>query len=159
MRLVERQPGKDPLFLLVTYRTGYRPPWEEARTYIAQLSLQSLSPQDGRRIVRAVRGPTSLPDPVIHEILAKADGNPFLLEELTRAVVDRGDLQTPVSIPDTIQGVLQARLERLSEASRQLLQTAAVLGRECPVSLLEVLWEGASSSPARYLLRLEVARL
>jgi predicted ATPase len=61
-------------------------------------------------------------------IVEKAEGNPFFLEELTRAVVERADFATAVAVPDTIQGVLMARIDRLPEESKRLLQTAAVLG-------------------------------
>jgi predicted ATPase len=75
-------------------------------------------------------------------ILAKAEGNPFFLEELTRAVVEQGELQVDAAVPDTIQGVLMARIDRLPDAAKRLLQTASVLGREFSFRLLGALWEG-----------------
>jgi predicted ATPase len=74
-------------------------------------------------------------------IIEKAQGNPFFLEELTRAVIEHGDLQKEVVVPDTIQGVLSARIDRLPEAHKRLLQTASVLGREFAPRLLQALWE------------------
>ena len=62
-------------------------------------------------------------------VIAKAEGNPFFLEELTRAVIEHGELQADVSVPDTVQGVLSARIDRLPEGRKRLLQTASVLGR------------------------------
>jgi predicted ATPase len=83
-----------------------------------------------------------LPEHLEQVILAKAEGNPFFLEELTRVVIEHGDLQEAVMVPDTIQGVLMARLDRLPEASKRLLQTASVLGREFSLRLLTAIWDG-----------------
>ena len=56
-------------------------------------------------------------------ILAKAEGNPFFLEELTRVVVEQGELQAEVAVPDTIQGVLMARIDRLPDPpAKRLLE-------------------------------------
>ena len=93
-------------------------------------------------VVRSVAPPERLSDHLAQVILAKAEGNPFFLEELTRAVVEQGELQADVAVPDTIQGVLMARIDRLPDAAKRLLQTASVLGREFSLRLLETLWEG-----------------
>ena len=81
-------------------------------------------------MVRSVAQRAMLPEHLEQVILAKAEGNPFFLEELTWAVLEYGDQQEAIAVPDTIQGVLMARLDRLPEAPKRLLQTAAVLGRE-----------------------------
>ena len=72
----------------------------------------------------------------------KAEGNPFFLEELTRAVAAPGGFAPTVAVPDTVQGVLMARIDRLADEPKRALQTAAVLGREFSVRLLEAIWEG-----------------
>ena len=68
--------------------------------------------------------------------MAKAAGNPFFVEELTWAAVEHGDHAGPLPLPDTIQAVLAARLDRLPPEAKRLLQTAAVIGTEVPVPLL-----------------------
>ena len=73
-------------------------------------------------------------------ILRRGEGNPFFLEELARTVIDQGEGTS--SIPDTVQGVILARLDRLADIPKQLLQTASVLGREVPLRLLTRVWEG-----------------
>ena len=70
-------------------------------------------------------------------ILSKGEGNPFFLEELARSLLEHPN----VSVPDTIQGVLMARIDRLPEEHKRLLQTASVLGRELPLNLLAAVWE------------------
>ncbi|PON18894.1 hypothetical protein C2W62_05525 [Candidatus Entotheonella serta] len=57
-------------------------------------------------------------------------------------MVEHGDAPDDITVPDTIQGVLTARMDRLPEATKQVLQMAAVLGREIPIQLLQALWQG-----------------
>ena len=75
----------------------------------------------------------------------KAEGNPFFLEELTRAVTVPGGFAPTVAVPDTVQGVLMARIDRLADEPKRALQTAAVLGREFSLRLLEAIWKGRAS--------------
>src|SRR4029453_11353716 len=137
--LVESLTGAS-LLLLTTYRPGYRPPWID-KSYATQLSLRSLTPQDSVTVVHATSRHAALPASVEHRIIEQAEGNPFFLEELTRAVIEQGDLRKEVVVPDTIQGVLSARIDRLPEAHKRLLQTASVLGRAFAPRLLQALWE------------------
>ena len=141
--LVESLAGA-AIMLLTTYRPGYRPPWLE-KSYATQISLHSLAPQDAFTVVRSTRDHTALPVHLEQTIIEKSQGNPFFLEELTRAVVEQRDLHAEVTVPDTIHGVLSARIDRLPEEHKQLLQMAAVLGREFSPRLLAVLWEGTDA--------------
>ena len=140
LSLVESLVGA-PILLLGTYRPGYRPPWGE-KSYAMQVALRPLGPRDGLVVVRSVAPQERLSDHLAQVILAKAEGNPLFLEELTRAVVEQGELQADAAVPDTIQGVLMARIDRLPDAAKRLLQTASVLGREFSLRLLGTLWEG-----------------
>jgi tetratricopeptide (TPR) repeat protein len=83
-------------------------------------------------VVPADRLPSELAD----TILAHADGVPFFLEELARAVSEHPDLRSEVRVPDTIQGVLTARLDRLPDDDRAVLQVASVIGRDVDFTLL-----------------------
>src|SRR4029453_13610209 len=138
--LVESVAGA-AILLLVTYRPGYRPPWLD-KSYATPMALRHLVPQDSMTVVRSARQYQAMPEPLEQMIITKAEGNPFFLEELTRAVLDRADVGTDVTVPDTIQDVLMARIDLLPEAPKRLLQTAAVLGREILPPLLEALWDG-----------------
>jgi class 3 adenylate cyclase/DNA-binding winged helix-turn-helix (wHTH) protein len=138
--LVESLVGT-PILLLATYRPGYRPPWID-KSYATQIALHRLMPQDSLMVVHAVVSQDQIPDALVQVILAKAEGNPFFLEELARVVVEHGALEADVTVPDTIQGVLMARIDRLPEAAKQVLQTASVLGREVSGRLLQAIWEG-----------------
>ena len=138
--LVESVAGA-AILLLVTYRPGYRPPWLD-KSYATQIALRHLAPQESMTVVRSARQHHALPEHLEQMIITRAEGNPFFLEELTRSVLDHADVGTAVMVPETIQGVLMARLDRPPEAPKRLVQTAAVLGREFSAPLLEALWDG-----------------
>jgi tetratricopeptide (TPR) repeat protein len=127
--------ARAPVMLLMTYRPGYRPPWL-VKSWATQIALHPLGGHESRRIVRAVMGETPLPTDLETEILAKAEGNPFFLEELGRSVREHGG-HTGVTIPSTIHAVLEARIDRLAPQDKRLLQTAAVIGREVPLTWLQ----------------------
>ena len=130
-----------PLLLLATDRPGYRPPWIE-QSNVTQIALQRLTPEDGLTVIRSIVPQEQLLDDLSQTILSKAEGNPFFLEELTQAVLVSGEYGAGIAVPDTIQGVLMARIDRLPEMSKQLLQTASILGREFSLRLLLEIWEG-----------------
>jgi predicted ATPase len=87
--LVESLPGAS-ILLLTTYRPGYRPPWIE-KSYATQISLHSLTSQEALTIVHSVHPDEAIPDELAQTIVAKAEGNPFFLEELTRTLIEHGD--------------------------------------------------------------------
>ncbi|MBI2461198.1 MAG: sigma 54-interacting transcriptional regulator [Candidatus Rokubacteria bacterium] len=130
-----------PVLFFGTYRPGYRPPWVE-RSYVTQVALQPLSREDSLSVVRSVLRRDDVPEALAAVILDKAEGNPFFLEELARSVGTTEELRAPAAVPDTIQEVLLARADRLTEEPRRLLQVAAVIGREIPLPLLQAVWEG-----------------
>lgn len=132
--------GAARILLLCTYRSGWQPKWMD-KSYATQLSLRRLSDQDSRALAEAVLEKTELPVELAAELLTKAEGNPFFLEELARALAERGKNGEAGSVPSTIQGVLMARIDRLPEDHKRLLQTASVLGREFPRELLRAVWD------------------
>jgi predicted ATPase len=141
--LVESLAGTS-ILLFTTYRPGYKPPWID-KSYATQISLRSLASQDALTVVHSTSQHADLPEHLEQTIIEKSQGNPFFLEELTRAVIEQGDLQSEMTVPDTIQGVLSARIDRLPEEAKRLLQTASVLGRGFSPRLLEVMWKGSGS--------------
>jgi tetratricopeptide (TPR) repeat protein len=139
--LVERLAGTR-LLVLATYRPGYRPPWLD-KSYATQIALQPLSPPESLSVVQSVLRDPCTPEPLVQQILDKAEGNPFFLEELSRVVDEQGALGETVTVPDTIEEVLLARIHRLAAEPRGLLQAASVLGRDVSLRLLEAIWDGA----------------
>ena len=168
--LVDGLPGAAVL-LLATYRPGYRAPWV-AKSYTTQLTLPPLSARDSVHVVQAVlHQETALP-PLADAILAKAEGNPFFLEELAHMLVQRqipADASpdrsgTPLQsidlhLPPTVEAVLAARIDRLSIEAKHLLQTAAVVGVDVPISLLRLVAESTESAFNAHLAELQAAEL
>ena len=143
-----------PILFLATYRPGYRPRWID-KSYATQIALQPLSHQESLELVRSVLPSSPLPERLTRLILDKAEGNPFFLEEMSRAVAEQGGLRASLAVPDTIQELLQARIDRLPVESRRLLQTASLLRREFSPELLEAIWEGPLGPHLEELARLE----
>jgi len=144
------------ILLLATYRPGYRPPWID-KSYAGQTPLQPLSRDDAIQMVRSVLRVENLIDLVTQEIVAKADGNPFFLEQLALHAGEARDLRADLMVPNTIHDVVMARIDRLPEETKRFLQTAAVIGREFPLRLLKAVWKGPGSAEdqLRELSRLE----
>ena len=128
--------GRASLLLVTSYRPGYRPSWID-RSYATQISLAPLRRDDSLRVVRSLLPEVAPADPLVPLILDRAEGNPFFLEELVHALGDTGGMT--LGVPDSVQGVLAARIDRLPETAKHLLQTAAVLGREFPERLLQAI--------------------
>jgi tetratricopeptide (TPR) repeat protein len=129
------------VLLLATYRPGYQPPWID-KSYAGQTPLQPLSRDDSMQMVRSVLQAEHLVDLVTQEIVAKGDGNPFFLEQLALHAGEARDLRSDLMVPNTIHDVVMARIDRLPDETKRLLQTAAVIGREFPLRLLKVVWQG-----------------
>jgi class 3 adenylate cyclase/tetratricopeptide (TPR) repeat protein len=137
--LVESLAGA-PILVLATYRPRYRPPWLE-KSYATQLALPGLTSRDSLVVVRSVPQTTPLSSSLRQGIVEKAAGNPFFLEELTRAVVEHGDRHPTQLVPDTIHAVLAARIDQLPPEEKRLLQTAAVIGKDVAFPLLHAVTE------------------
>ena len=128
------------ILLLTTYRPGYQPPWL-GKSYVTQLALPRLTSRDSLAVVQSVWPSAPHLNRLTSVIVAKAAGNPFFLEELARAALERGTHPTAMVIPDTVQAVLAARIDRLLPAEKRLLQTASVIGQEVPLPLLRAIAE------------------
>jgi class 3 adenylate cyclase/tetratricopeptide (TPR) repeat protein len=144
------------ILLLATYRPGYRPPWID-KSYAGQTPLQPLSRDDSIQMVRSVLRAEHLIDLITQEIVAKADGNPFFLEQLALDAGEARDIRSDLMVPNTIHDVVMARIDRLPEQTKRILQIAAVIGREFPLRLLNAVWNGPGSAEdqLRELSRLE----
>jgi class 3 adenylate cyclase/tetratricopeptide (TPR) repeat protein len=147
LRYLAENSTRVAVLILVTHRPGYAPPWSD-RSYYSQIALTPLSEGESERVVESVLGVQSLPAAVKTLVCQKAEGNPFYLEEITRSFVDTGILAradggyvlarpvTPQDVPDTVQGVIMARIDRLADTRKRTIQTAAVIGREFAAHLL-----------------------
>jgi tetratricopeptide (TPR) repeat protein len=144
------------LLVLATCRPGYRPPWLD-KSYATQIALQPLEQDDSRQVVRSVLRDTALTPALEQQLLARAEGNPFFLEELAYTVREHGEGHPALAVPNTIQAVLAARLDRLPTAERQLLQAAAVIGKDIAVPLLQAITELPEATLQQGLAHLQAA--
>jgi transcriptional regulator with AAA-type ATPase domain/tetratricopeptide (TPR) repeat protein len=124
------------ILLLATYRPGFRPPWIE-KSYATQMALQPLLPEESLSVVRSLVGGMDVSERVVQAILAKAEGNALFLEELARSVSEQGASAAVPAVPDTVQEVLLARIDRLPPEEGHLLRAAAVIGKDVPFRLIE----------------------
>jgi class 3 adenylate cyclase len=153
------------LMIVVSHRPDYQPNWN-VRAAFTQLHLLPLPEADARRILRAQAG-GELPEALEKRILRKADGNPFFVEELTRALAEEehfvrdGEqlrLKRPVDeirIPDTVQELVGARLDRLTPEAKRVAQVASVFGRQFAREPLGVLLDGEGLDVGAQLQQLE----
>ena len=121
------------VLLLATARPEFTPPWP-ARSNLTTLQLARLTTRQARDMVTALAGP-ELPADTRDALIARADGVPLYIEELTKAVTEPGAARSVAAIPATLADSLMARLDRLS-AAKEVAQRAAVLGREFEYPLL-----------------------
>jgi predicted ATPase len=130
--------------------TGVRDAFGDALT---ELRLEPLSDADSRSLVAKLLSLESLAAETQELILSKAEGNPFFVEEVIRMLIDRGAIVRDgerwvatqqvgqTEIPDTLQGLLLARIDRLPADTRRTLRVASVIGRQFGVTVLERLLE------------------
>lgn len=121
------------VLILTTYRHEATAPISSA-VPTTTVTLNRLSHAQGAEIIQAAGG-DSLPKDVMDRIVARTDGVPLYVEELTRLVAEAGQEASTADIPETLQASLMARLDRLGEA-KELVQIGAVIGREFGHSLL-----------------------
>jgi class 3 adenylate cyclase/tetratricopeptide (TPR) repeat protein len=136
-----------------------------------EVPLEALSGQADGMLLRELVGAGTLPGDVETRILTHAEGNPFYLEELVRSLVDGGalvrdedrwrfDHEVTVDIPETVEKVILARIDRLSPRSHEVLTAAAVIGRQFGLPLLEAVCsgDGEIGDALRDLQRLDLVR-
>jgi transcriptional regulator with AAA-type ATPase domain/tetratricopeptide (TPR) repeat protein len=123
------------VLLVCTSRPGAQLPWA-GRSHANQIALAPLPAEASRRLVESVLSGRSVKADIMTTILGRAEGNPFFLEELVRALRDE-DEPALGRVPETVHEVLSTRILRLSDADRRVLQSAAAIGRDVPSALLE----------------------
>ena len=135
-----------PLLLLVTARPEFTPPWP-AEAHVTTLPLARLGRREGVTLVERSAGGKALPAEILEQILARTDGVPLFLEELTKTIIESGLLREedghyaldgalpPLAIPTTLHDSLMARLDRLAPV-REVAQIGAAIGREFSYPLL-----------------------
>jgi predicted ATPase/class 3 adenylate cyclase len=144
------------ILALWTFRPDFSPPWTGG-AHLTQVTLQRLPRHQATEMTGRVAHGKALPTEVVEQVVAKTDGVPLFVEELTKMVLESGLLQErddryeltgplpPLAIPTTLHDSLMARLDRLA-AVKGLAQLGATLGREFAYELLQAVapWDEAT---------------
>jgi class 3 adenylate cyclase len=162
--------AQGPLFILCPARpelTHRRPGWGGGRRNYSSISLDPLTMIEAEQLVGTFLDAGDLPSKLRSQILERAEGNPFFLEEILRHLIDEGHLvregdrchagtdATEVILPDTVQGVLAARIDLLTLEEKHVLQAAAVVGRVFWAGVVRKLLDNADLDVEQILDRLE----
>jgi tetratricopeptide (TPR) repeat protein len=146
------------VLLLLTQRLNYQPPWG-THAAVTQLALPPLRAEDSAVVLHAVPGSAQLPMDLRQRLIARGAGNPFFVEELAWHAVAHDGVLTPMDVPETVHAVLAARIDQLPPEEKTLLQTAAVIGSEGPVPLVQALVELPEDTLQQGLVHLQAAEL
>ena len=156
------------LLFLVNYRPDYRHGWG-SKTYYTQLRLDPLPTASAAIFLQALLGDDPSLASLNQLLIQRTEGNPFFLEESVRTLVETGVLVgkpgayrlehalLTLPVPATVQAVLAARIDRLAPEEKYLLQTAAVIGTEVPLVLLQAVMELPEGSLRLGLMHLQDA--
>lgn len=137
-----------PIMVVLTHRVGYAPPFG-SRSFYTTLTLRTLSQADALVMAGRVLGTDQFPNEIKAALMDKAEGVPLFVEEVAKTLLDLGILRREngglrmikgmgdVSVPDTIHGIIMARLDRLGEEGKRTVQLASVIGRQFLQRLLE----------------------
>jgi class 3 adenylate cyclase/predicted ATPase/energy-coupling factor transporter ATP-binding protein EcfA2 len=148
LNLVLDQTPTASLLILLTCRPHFQPAWHH-RSYLTEMTVNRLSHAQGEQIVTGMTDGKAIPPEVLAQIIAKTDGVPLFVEEMTKAILESGQRTaidghyelvgslSTLTIPATLQDSLMARLDRLVTA-KGVAQLAAVIGRQFAYDLLHM---------------------
>ena len=167
--IVERI-GSASVLGLFAFRPELTPLWDGTPN-VQRIDLVRLTASDTESLAEATAGGTKLPTSVLREIVTKTDGVPLFVEELTKALLESGQLiqndgtyqlaneKLALSIPPTLQSSLMARLDRLGRDAKELAQLASVLGHTFTLDLLSTVGDIDRDALERRLAALADAEL
>jgi tetratricopeptide (TPR) repeat protein/energy-coupling factor transporter ATP-binding protein EcfA2 len=145
--LIARLPGAHILLLLL-YRPEYTNPWT-SKTYYSQIRVDELSVDTSAEMVDAILKGGKAAQDLTQLILDKAVGNPLFMEEFTHTLLEMGYIErknghyvltvkpSDIQVPETVQGIIAARMDRLEKDLKETMQVASVIGRVFPLPILQ----------------------
>ena len=134
--------------LIVTFRPEYRASWS-SKSYYRQIPLAPLGPEAVRELLADLLGADPSTDGLARTIHERTGGNPFFTEEVVQSLIESGALEgtrgnyklvrpiEQVNVPPTVQAILAARVDRLGEREKNILQAAAVIGKDFSEPVLQ----------------------
>ncbi|MGZ3338376.1 MAG: AAA family ATPase [Reyranella sp.] len=161
--------GGIPVLVVLTHRPEFVQPWSRY-AWVTTLDLGRLAATQSRELISNLTAGKALPPAVVEQIIAKTDGVPLFVEELTKTILESGDLvergnryhyagaSFSVAIPETLRDSLMARLDRFAPVKR-IAQVGAVIGREFAYELVAEIEMMSEAALADVLSRLVASEL
>jgi class 3 adenylate cyclase len=153
------------ILLVLLYRPDYTHPWG-SKSYYNRIGLEQLPSKSSAELIRLIlQGSEALPE-LQGFILERTTGNPLFIEEFTRTLLENNSIRcekgacrllkniSEIMVPDTIEGIIAARMDRLEDDIKRTMQMASVIGRDFPYRILEKIIE-AGQELKSYLLNLQ----
>ena len=153
------------ILLVLLYRPEYTQRWGN-KSYFNRVGLDQLNTKSSAELITSILQERGIA-PELRDLIAdRAGGNPLFMEELTHTLLENGFIEkkndqyvlstqiTELQVPDTIQGVIAARLDRLEDKSKKIMQVAAVIGRAFAFRILQAI-SGMREELKDYLLDLQ----
>jgi class 3 adenylate cyclase/tetratricopeptide (TPR) repeat protein len=157
--------GNYKILLLLMYRQEYSHHWGNKSEY-SQISLSQLSTPSSIQLIQAILTGDEIAPEIKELILARASGNPLFIEEFTHTLLENGTIKceehcyfldgnaSNIEVPDTIQGLIAARIDRLEDNIKRTMQVASVIGRDFAYRILKSI-TGMHEELKSYLLNLQ----
>jgi tetratricopeptide (TPR) repeat protein len=153
------------ILLILPYRPEYTHQWS-SKSYYHKIGLNQLTAQSSAELVHAILEGGEISPEIRELILNRTSGNPLYMEELTHSLLENGSIQkkdlqfvlsgkaSDIQIPDTIQGIIAARMDRLEDNLKRTMQVASVIGRDFAFRILQTI-TGLREELKAYLLNLQ----
>jgi len=138
------------MMLIVLYRPEYTHRWG-SKSYYSQIGVGQLSTKTSAQLVESILEEGEVVPELSELVLSRASGNPLFLEELTRSLLENGSIQrkdhqyvltrraAEIPVPDSLQGIISARMDRLEENLKRTMQVASVIGRDFAFRVLQTI--------------------
>jgi class 3 adenylate cyclase/tetratricopeptide (TPR) repeat protein len=139
-----------PILLILLYRPEYTHQWG-SKSYYTKIGLNQLGTASSTELVEAILEGGEVVRELMELILNRAAGNPLFMEEIIHALLENGSIErkdkkyvlsrkfSEVLVPDTIQGIIAARMDRLEENLKRTIQVASVIGRNFAFRILQTI--------------------
>jgi tetratricopeptide (TPR) repeat protein len=136
-----------PIMLILLYRPEYVHQWG-SKTYYSKIGLSQLSSQSSAELIHAILDGCSIDPKLESLILNRSAGTPLFIEELTRNLIENGSIRREldqcflaippekIQVPETLQGIIAARIDRIEDNLKRIMQVASVIGREFAYRIL-----------------------
>ena len=153
------------ILLILLYRPEYTHQWG-SKSYYNRIGLRQLTTESSAELVQAILEGNEVVPELRDLILVRASGNPLFMEEFTHSLLENGSIQrkenqfilsrkaSEIQIPDTIQGIIAARMDRLEDNLKRTMQVASVIGRDFAFRILQTI-TGMRKELKSYILNLQ----